>query len=375
MNKKILIYYSQLNIGGAEKSLLRLMNKLVADGNDVTLLTRYGGGALEPQLDARIHRIALCRKMPKAGSRLLRTALLPLCGAERAIRLLQLKRSRKRYDLVLIGLQGLDPAAVLNNVKADRYCICIRSDLKGMQSKDRVLHTLRRYADRIDSYLCVSGTARDSLVELIPKTKERAFVLYNILNPDQMRKMADSAENPFPDDGRFHIASVCRISDSAKGVFRMLNVAERLAKENRRFRWYLVGDGPDRNRLCAETEKRGMTDIFLLTGAKENPFGYYRYADLVAVPSYHEGLCGVVNEAKVSGAAVLATEFSGIHEQITTGVNGWIVENSEDAVLSGIRTLMDDPNLLSSIRNTVYPREILDDEWKLKKLYEQMKWD
>ena len=35
---RILVYYSQLNIGGAEKSLIRLMNAFVERGDDVYYL-------------------------------------------------------------------------------------------------------------------------------------------------------------------------------------------------------------------------------------------------------------------------------------------------------------------------------------------------
>ncbi len=63
-SKKILFYYSQLNIGGAEKSLVRLMNALVKDGHEITLLTRFGNGSSEYLLDKRIKKISLSKESP-----------------------------------------------------------------------------------------------------------------------------------------------------------------------------------------------------------------------------------------------------------------------------------------------------------------------
>ena len=56
---KILYYYSQLNIGGAEKSTVRLLNAFVQKGHDVTLLLRWNGGTLENELDGKVKRIYL----------------------------------------------------------------------------------------------------------------------------------------------------------------------------------------------------------------------------------------------------------------------------------------------------------------------------
>jgi glycosyltransferase involved in cell wall biosynthesis len=141
-----------------------------------------------------------------------------------------------------------------------------------------------------------------------------------------MHQAMEVAENPFePGDNSFKIVSVCRISDHAKGVFRMLNICERLVRSEVQLKWYLVGDGPDLPALREEVRKRNLEEVFLTPGKKDNPFAYYIHADLVTVFSYYEGLCGVVNEAKVAGAAVAATKFSGINEQITPEVNGVIL--------------------------------------------------
>ncbi len=371
MNKKILFYYTRLGVGGAEKSLIRMMNALSRDGNEITLLTRFGNGESGTLLNPEIHRISLssCIVDIKKCGILEKSRIL----IQRLFNTLKLKYSGVKYDLVITGLQGLSPAFVLKNVKADEYMQCIRSDLKQIKAKERVINTLKLYVNRTNAFLCVSKTAQTSLNELLPETASKSFVLYNFLNIKDMHEKCDTADNPFGGDD-FRIVSVCRIEDSSKGVFRMLNIAERLVKAGYRFKWFLVGDGPDAERLRTEIKERKAEVFFIMVGRKDNPFPFYKYADLVVVPSYYEGLCGVVNEAKVAGAAVLATEFSGIHEQLTHGENGWIVENNEDSIYIGIQTLMDDKNLLKKISNQDYPIDILDDTRKLSRFYQQLGW-
>ena len=372
MHKRILFYYTKLGIGGAEKSLVRMMNALSRDGNEVTLLTRFGNGESEAFLDSGIHKISLSHsRIVDIG----KSGIIEKCRIliQRLCNTWKLKHSKIKYDLVITGLHGLSPEFVLNYVKTDKYIQCIRNDLKEIKARARVVHTLQQYVNKTNAYLCVSKTAQTSLNELLPETANKSFVLYNFLDVMQMHDKCDTADCPF-DGEDFRIVSVCRIEDSSKGVFRMLNIAERLTKAGYHFKWFLVGDGPDAARLRTEIVDRKAEDFFIMVGRKDNPFPFYKFADLVAVPSYHEGLCGVVNEAKIAGAAVLATEFSGIHEQLTHGKNGWVVENNEESIYNGIKTLMDDRTLLKKITNQDYPIDILDDTRKLSKFYQQLGW-
>ena len=374
-SKKILFYYSKLNIGGAEKSLARLMNALANDGHEITLLTRFGNGNGEFLLDNRIKKYTLSAFAPKnIKVKILYYLQWMIVFIQRVINLLLLKINNHHYDLAIVGLQGLSPEIVCHYVTSDKCAICIRSDLQKIKEKERVFENLNKWRNKIDMYLCVSQTTKDSFDAVLPEEANKSIVIYNIINTDEMHKNALEATNPYPDDGRKHVVSVCRVSDTSKGVFRMLNVCEQLRRDGILFSWYLVGDGPDLLALKKEIKKRGLEEDFITVGKKENPFGYYRYADLVAVPSYYEGLCGVVNEAKVTGCAVIATEFSGIHEQLTHGQNGWIVKNNTQSIIDGMRLLLTDTELLQKLKNDDYPSDITDDKAKLQLLYKACDW-
>lgn len=88
--------------------------------------------------------------------------------------------------------------------------------------------------------------------------------------------------------------------------------------------------------------------------------------------SHFEGLSGVVNEARVMERPVIATRFSGIEEQITSGVNGLIVEQNVDAIVEGIATLLVDSNLRQRLASGGYPSGILDDDGKVEALVRLM---
>lgn len=377
-NKSILIYYSRFNVGGAERSNLRLMDCLASKGWDVTLLLKYGNGDLEEAIPETVHKICLAgtsytgiiaeqkNKLKKALLRV-RYCIPVLKQRIRAKRILD-ELGSKKFDIAAVGLQGLDPAPVIKNINASKKLLWIRNDLKLCDKDGRVRKNIEKYGDKIDFFPCVSKTAYESFVSIFPRFKDKAIVLYNVINADEMREKAKGSVplETRKDDPALKVITVCRISDRAKGIFRMISVYKRLRDEGLFFYWFVVGDGPDLEKAKALVSEKQIGDGFIFLGARENPFPYYKQCDISATLSYYEGLCGTVNEAKITGLPVIATEFSGIHEQIEHGENGWIVENNEEAILDGLRKLIVDEKLRAKLTNDHLPEAIASDDQKEK---------
>nr|WP_228759571.1 MULTISPECIES: glycosyltransferase [unclassified Idiomarina] len=165
-----------------------------------------------------------------------------------------------------------------------------------------------------------------------------------------------------------NLLSVCRLKDSAKAIFRMVEVCSILRDRGFEFKWYVIGDGPDRKALEVLIHKSHLEDCMILLGLKENPFPYYRMADVVAMLSYHEGLCGVINEAKVMKKAVVATKVSGVYEQLIDRQTGLIVDQEVSAIVEGLAELISDSELRTRLAESGYPTSILEDEHKITSL-------
>ena len=377
MKRSILFHYSVFNVGGAEKSLLRLMTLLCDRDWTVTLVLNRPGGSLESALDPRIEVLYLRSfsagdRFKKAKGVLRRMAALPDAAAY-LIGELEAKWRRKgflrrRYTVAAVSLHGLDASFVCEEVSAGVRVHWIRNDLRQCDPERKAYDNIRRHCSCIDRYLCVSRTARDSFVELFPDLTERADLLYNVLLPDEMQRLSEVGTAPEMSCVKgLKVVTVCRLSDKAKGLLRMVRVHKRLYDEGIEFTWFVIGDGPDRELMQRAVDEAGLEGKMILLGSRENPFPYYKAADISATLSYYEGLCGAVNEAKVMGRPVIATEFSGIREQIVHGETGWIVANDEEAIVTGMRRLLTDADLRKHLANDLLPREILDDNYKIMK--------
>ena len=56
-----------------------------------------------------------------------------------------------------------------------------------------------------------------------------------------------------------------------------------------RARWYVLGEGNDREMLEKQREELGLTGDFLMPGAVANPFPYFKQSDIYVHASRFEG--------------------------------------------------------------------------------------
>jgi len=373
---KILLHYPVLNTGGAERSTVRLLAALAERGCEVHLVLTVAGGTLERELDPCIHVHHLRDTVGRFPARISGPgdSFRYLLGAAHWGwgRLQQAWRERRlaaqRFDAAIAGLHGLPQKFICDRVQARRRIVMVRNDAAD-DLQGKLARNIARHEPAIDAYVCVSQAVLASLVGLYPQTRVKAVRIYNLIAPDAMRAAAGHAGDPFASEpAGLRVMSVCRLQESQKALLRMVEVHRRLLNAGLTHVWHVLGDGPDRALLEQAIREHGVGDTFRLHGAVANPFPYYRYADIVAVLSRYEGLCGVVNEARVLERPVIATRFAGIEEQIQSGVNGLIVEQDVDAICEGLAALIRDSGLRERLAQGGYPHELLDDGAKVDAL-------
>ena len=134
---------------------------------------------------------------------------------------------------------------------------------------------------------------------------------------------------------------------AVKGHDVLLDALERLAE--RPFpplQVWLAGDGPRREALAERIAGGRLAGSVELLGAREDVFALMRAADLVALPSRHEGHPLALLEALSLGRATLATRVGGVPEIVRDGETGLLVAPGDPAALAaGLDRLRGDPDL------------------------------
>jgi colanic acid/amylovoran biosynthesis glycosyltransferase len=131
---------------------------------------------------------------------------------------------------------------------------------------------------------------------------------------------------------------------------------------------HLAGGGPDRAALEREVAARGLGGHVIVHGfvTEERLADLYRRADIFALPSFAEGVPGVLMEAMAMEIPCVATWITGIPELIRSGTDGLLVAPSDvDAFAAAIGSLIADPELRRRIGRAA--RERVLDRFDLRK--------
>jgi teichuronic acid biosynthesis glycosyltransferase TuaC len=108
----------------------------------------------------------------------------------------------------------------------------------------------------------------------------------------------------------------------------------------------IVGEGPERSRLEAMIERRGLADRVRLLGSRphaELP-ALYGAADALVLASSREGWANVLLEAMACGTPVIASNIWGNPEVVRTAAAGLITENNTaEGIVAAAHRLFADP--------------------------------
>lgn len=102
----------------------------------------------------------------------------------------------------------------------------------------------------------------------------------------------------------------------SKGAGTLADACALLAGRGVQFTCQMVGRGPHEARLRALIARSGLSDRVYLAGARPHPelADWYRSCDVVALPSFSEGIPNVLLEASACGRPFVATRVGGIPE-------------------------------------------------------------
>ncbi|MBV9464761.1 MAG: glycosyltransferase family 4 protein [Solirubrobacterales bacterium] len=196
---------------------------------------------------------------------------------------------------------------------------------------------------------CISDFARSQLMKLVPSEHWHKLAVVRCgVDTTQFRA---SVERSAQEDDRLTILSIGRlVPDKGHGV--LLSALSSLpGNATTRLRLVIAGDGPERATL-ERAAARLRPDLVTFLGAvgQDRLVSLYQQADMFCLPSFAEGLPGVLMEAMAMGLPVIATRIMGIPEIVEDGVSGRLVAPGRaDALAGALVELLADPELRSSM--------------------------
>ena len=377
MKKRFFIAIQYLEIGGAERSLIGLLNaidytryevdlfvydhrgefmslipkavRLLPEIKEYAAINRHIKDIIkEGQIGIAIARIfakiqyAIYHKVhrPKEGSGIFQyvadcvTPFLP---------------SLKKYGTYDLAISFLTPHNIVRDkVKAQQKIAWIHTDYSTISVHAEKELPVWKSFDRI---MAVSEGVKKTFLQTFPTLADKVEVMENILSPTFVQEQADMQEvsDEMPAiEGELRFCSVGRYT-SAKNFDNVPFICRMLVEKGLKFKWYIIGYGGDEALIKRNIQQAGMEQVCILLGKKSNPYPYMKACDIYIQPSRFEGKAVTVREAQILGKPVVITRFATSSAQLTEQVDGIIVPMDNEGAAEGIFAFAKNPTFQQQI--------------------------
>lgn len=342
--KKILFGITGLTIGGAERVLVDLVNKL-ASNYDITIFTLYPKGELEKELNENVKLKSLYDKPYKELSKMGQKLFAPL-------KVLLFKKSiykkniKNDYDVEIAFLEG--PITRLFSIKNEnvRKISWIHNDIslvfgQGVKSKIKK-HLDEKVYDKYNDLVFVSKDNLDKFNKTYTNLKigeEHKKVIYNYIDKERIIKKSNENIDVSFDKNSINFVTVARLVYQ-KGIDRLIKVHKKLIEGGYKHDFYIIGDGPEKEKLEKLIKENNVEETFHLLGQKENPYPYVRQSDYFCLLSRFEGYGMVLEEAKILEKNIIITDTAA-REAVEGYSNKYVLENTEEGIYNGLLEVLE----------------------------------
>ena len=350
--KKIVFGITSLGIGGAERVLVDIVNKLQNE-YDIAIFMLYGKGAFEKELRENIKVIKLYNNSYEELSNLKKKVipLKVLLGGKKIYK----KYIEGKFDVQVAFLEG-PITRVFKYGKSKNKIVWVHNDISkvfgnSFKAKIKLLVDKRIYG-KYDKIVFVSNDNKKAFNELYKEKRleNKEEVVYNYIDKERiLEKSNQKIGEEYIDKSMPSIITVARLVPQ-KAIDRLIDVHKKLIDEKIMHNIYVIGDGPERQNLENKIKELKVEDTFKLMGKRENPYPYIKRADYFALLSKFEGYGMVIDEAKILNKNIIITDTAA-----KEAVNGYskkvILQNTEDAIFEGLKQILkgnvifDDGNL------------------------------
>ena len=394
--KHILIFSHAMELGGAERVLLGLLEAIDTTRCDVDLFLMRHEGELLKDIPDTIHLLPeipqyACLAVPimnvlKRGQ--FGVAFGRLLGKEKAKQRckaldvagendIALEYSHKYTELFMpdigdgtydLAISFLTPHYfVRDKVQAKKKIAWIHTDYSKLSvDYESQLPMWSAY----DQIISISDQVSKAFLGVFPELSGKVEVLPHFMPVEYIRRKAKEECERFEASDRVSLLSVGRFSN-AKNFDNVPDICRRIREAGVNIKWYLIGYGGDEPLIRQKIAEAGMEEYVVSLVKKENPYPYIQACDLYVQPSRYEGKCVSVIEAQILGKPVVITDYPTSGSQLENGVDGVIVPQDNAGCAEGIIRLLQDPEKMAELQRNCANRDYSNAE-AMDKLYALM---
>lgn len=380
--------------GGAERSLVNLLEMMDSGKYEIDLLVFRSQGELLKQIPKYVHIIEpdkRIRFLSENSKRILirnfsfkafkmrlyymrhkMANVDPYIGSQEKWEFAYkpvLKMMKKKYDVAIAYMHSIPSYYVIDKVSAKRKILWIHhdySDLAIGKNFDQA------YYQKADAIVTISNQCVHEFVKVFPYMETKIRCIQNLIPRSRVLELAQEYyPSEYQDVEVLKLVSIGRLNRQ-KGFDYAIDAAKILKDAGIQFEWYIIGNGELYEGLKKQIDKNGVQNCVKLLGERRNPYPYILNADIVVQTSRTEGKSIVLDEAKILCRPILTTNYTSVHDQIEDGVTGIIVQGSAEKIAEGLMKLLRDKKKMETLEMnlTHLPDETIQELEKYYKCFE-----
>lgn len=385
MNRIFFIIH-RIGAGGAEKSLISLLNFLPRDKMEIDLMIFDDSGMFINQIPNDVNIIKppkeLIQIIAKLNSSLfLKTFSLKmflkkmhciigykLFNTHKKYSLSQyywyiahkaIPQFHKQYDVVISYMDGYCNWYAIEKVDAKKKLLWVHNDYNKYNYAPSFDY---KFFEKADKVITISEKCKQSLIDNFPKLSNKFTVIENISSANIIKAQSENidemknSKDGFLNNNRFKILSIGRLMEQ-KGYDLAIDATKILKDNGLDFCWYILGDGPLRKKLESYANNKNVSDYIKFIGLRSNPYAYIKRADLYVMPSRYEGKSIALDEAKILCKPILVTKYPSVYDAIKDKENGYIVDINAESIANGILELYNNTSLRDKLCSELYKED------------------
>jgi len=294
---------------------------------------------------------------------------------------------RKRHvDLVHINNGGYPGAySAMSMVMAAKLCgifrilYVVNNIAVGYRSPERWLDYFfdRAIIRWVTIFVTGSKYAHDKITTTLDIPPNKVRCIHNGISPRSVTETREQITQRLGLPNNRLIFSVIAVLDERKGHIYLLKALDRIQKTHQDCAMpfcIIEGSGPNEALLKTYVQENNLTDDVLFISHEPQIFNLINASDCIVLPSIKdEDFPNIILESMSLGKAIIASDFSGIPEQIEHMKSGILVKpQNVSSLANAITMLTKDPALRNYLGENAKTRfgEIFTDKHAIKEYSE-----
>lgn len=377
MKPRIFIAIHYMHLGGAEISLIGLLQALDPKKVDVDLFVYSHEGELMklvPEYVNVLPEIPAYKMFERPMKEVLKKGYLSVFFARMKAKMRMRSYLRKKQTIdgsAIMGFLGEEVSKVVPDINPSvEYDLAISFLTPHNFVRDHVrakkkicwIHTDYTRIDvnaelelpiwdSFDYVASISSDVTKTFLQVFPSLAPKIIEIENILSSTFVRHRAEefdvqdtllTAHSPQP-TANINLLSIGRFTNQ-KNFDNLPDICKKtlelLKEKNIDVRWYIIGFGGEENLIRQKIAEAGMQEHVIILGKKENPYPYIKACDIYVQPSRYEGKSVTVREAQMLYKPVVVTNYPTASSQIQDGKDGIIVPLNNEGCAKGLVEFM-----------------------------------